>query len=75
MDETPSYGFGVWIGQEQAGAGFVLAEGYGGQFIVVVPGAQAVIVATTSWSGIGTQADTDYHQLYDLIATEILPAL
>jgi CubicO group peptidase (beta-lactamase class C family) len=53
----------------------VLAEGYGGQFIVVVPGAQAVIAATTNWSGLGTQADTDYNQLYELIATEILPAL
>ncbi len=74
-DETPGYGFGLWIGQQPSGAPFVLAEGYGGQFLVVAPDAGAVIVAATNWQGIGDQANSDYDQLYNIIVTQILPTL
>jgi CubicO group peptidase (beta-lactamase class C family) len=74
-DETPGYGFGLWIGQPPSGAPFVLAEGYGGQFIVVVPDARAVIVAATNWQGLGGQANDDYNQLYNIIVTQLLPGL
>ena len=69
-----SYGLGIWI-EPPSDAPVVLAEGYGGQFIVVVPAARAVIVATTRWEGLGAQATRDFDQLLDAIMTKLVPAL
>jgi CubicO group peptidase (beta-lactamase class C family) len=70
-----SYGFGMWIDHDPSGAPLALAEGYGGQFIVVAPVPHAVIVATTNWQGIGAQATKNYDQLRNVIITQIVPAL
>lgn len=71
-----SYGYGIWLEDGVADGPIALAEGYGGQFIVVVPAASAVIVATTNWQGRGAQATTrNFHALLALIVTKIVPAL
>jgi CubicO group peptidase (beta-lactamase class C family) len=75
-EDTPDYGFGEWIGSQPSGAPFLLSEGFGGQFIVVVPDRQAIIVATTNWQGVGADpVISDYNRLYAVILTQILPAL
>ena len=75
VDETPAYGYGIWIGQPPSGPAFSAAEGFGGQFIFVVPERRAVIVATTDWQGLGAQANTDYNQLYTVMLEDVLPAM
>jgi CubicO group peptidase (beta-lactamase class C family) len=72
---TPGYGFGLWNRAQGLGAPFLLAEGYGGQFIFAAPRREAVLVATTNWQGLGDQANDDYDQLFDIIVSQILPAL
>jgi len=72
---TPEYGFGIWLGDKPPIGSFALAEGFGGQFIAVVPSARAVVVATTNWQGLGAQAGTDFRQLYDVLVAKLLPAL
>lgn len=76
MDQTPSYGLGVWLGAPAFGKPFVLGEGFGGQFLIVEPAASAVIVATTDWQGLGADvADRDYDALYSVIVNQLLPSL
>ena len=74
-DGTPNYGFGIWLGDNPRTTAFALAEGFGGQFIAVVPERRAVVVATTNWQDLGDQADADYVALYHALVTRLLPAL
>jgi CubicO group peptidase (beta-lactamase class C family) len=75
-DQTPSYGLGVWLGEPAFGKPFVLGEGYGGQFVVIEPDANAVVVATTTWQGLDPQtANGDYDALYSVIVNQLLPSL
>jgi len=77
LDGTPSYGFGIWLGDREDTGRFALAEGFGGQFIAVVPAARAVVVATTRWMDLARdgQADSDFNALYNRLVTRVLPAL
>ena len=59
------YGYGWWI-REMAGYTTPYAWGYGGQFIVLVPALDLVVV-TTSSSFPGDQRRPHLRQLYDLI--------
>ena len=75
-DQTPSYGLGVWLGEPAFGKPFVLGEGDGGQFVVIEPDANAVVVATTTWQGLDTQtANGDHDALYSVIVNQLLPSL
>jgi CubicO group peptidase (beta-lactamase class C family) len=74
-DQTPGYGYGIWLAEPARGAEFLLAEGFGGQFIAIVPAAHAVVVATTRWEGVGPPVASNYTQLYDILANQIVPAL
>ena len=74
-DGTPQYGFGIWLGDKPSTGKFALAEGFGGQFIAVMPERRAVVVATTRWEDLGSQADADYVALYHVLVTRLLPAL
>jgi CubicO group peptidase (beta-lactamase class C family) len=67
------YGYYWWIG-EAAGQRFYFAMGHGGQFIVVVPSTQLVIVATCEWRGVGARAGAHWQAIADLIVHDILPA-
>lgn len=72
------YGYGIWVAHD-GGAPYALAEGYGGQFIVVVPRARAVIAITANWESFGTeaqfQAATTFNDLLKIIVDQFVPAL
>ena len=66
------YGYYWWLDQA---IDFYFATGYGGQFIVVVPEYEAVIVATCQWSGIGRDnANNQWIDVYELIIFQVIPA-
>jgi CubicO group peptidase (beta-lactamase class C family) len=68
------YGFGIWTEVDAGGAQFATAQGYGGQFIVVVPRARAVIVVTTNWYGV-MGVDRNFVHLLSILIKEFVPAL
>jgi len=73
---APGYGYGWWIGTSANGAAFAMAEGYGGQFIVVVPRSRAVVAVTAQWQGIGGTAAADqFARLIDVLDSQVLPSL
>jgi CubicO group peptidase (beta-lactamase class C family) len=69
------YGYLWWIGR-QAGQDFYLANGYGGQFIAVVPELNLVVVAQSDWRGKGWDlAGEQWYRVLGLIVNGILPAV
>ena len=71
----PEYGFLWWVG-EGGGRDFYFANGYGGQFIIVDPGLELVIVAQNSWRGLGwTLAGEQWYEVIQLLVEGILPAV
>lgn len=53
-----------------------MAEGYGGQLIVVVPRSRSVVVATARWQGVGeAAASSQLHELLDVLDRLVLPEL
>jgi CubicO group peptidase (beta-lactamase class C family) len=69
-----AYGYGWWTGQT-SGSDFAFANGYGGQFIVVVPRTRLVVTATNRWQGIGSAAaSAQWRTTLDLIMQRIVPA-
>jgi CubicO group peptidase (beta-lactamase class C family) len=69
----PSYGYFWWIGSSSS-HGYFFANGYGGQFIVVVPGLRLIVVATNIWSGVSTNtANQQWYNTLDVIINKILP--
>jgi len=70
----PGYGYGLWIGQNESG-NYAFANGWGGQFIVIIPKLNLVVTATNNWSDIATiNANQNWYQTIDLIMTQIVPA-
>jgi CubicO group peptidase (beta-lactamase class C family) len=68
----PEYGYCWWIGKRQS-HDYFFANGYGGQFIVVVPDIRLIVVATNKWSGVPTStADAQWYSTLDLIMNKIL---
>ncbi|HEY3381808.1 MAG TPA: serine hydrolase [Vicinamibacterales bacterium] len=68
------YGFGWWTGQT-AGSDFTFANGFGGQFIVVVPRVGLVVTATNRWQGVGSAvAAAQWMATLDIIMRRIVPA-
>jgi CubicO group peptidase (beta-lactamase class C family) len=71
----PEYGYSWWVGYGQ-GHAFYFANGYAGQFILVVPDLDLVIVATSSWSGLThSTAGTQWMGVMDVIVNRVLPAV
>ena len=66
------YGYGFWIGLRN-GQSFVLAQGYGGQFVFVDRDKDLVVAATSDWQGHAATADQTFNELYRVIAQRILP--
>ncbi len=67
------YGYGWWI-REMAGYSTPYAWGYGGQFIVLVPALDLVVV-TTSSTIPGDERRAHLRQLYDLIEYAVIAPL
>jgi CubicO group peptidase (beta-lactamase class C family) len=71
----PGYGYFWWVGADpRTGRSFYFAAGYGGQFIVNVPSANATIAATTEWNGVA-DAGPNYSLVLRTIVETILPGL
>jgi CubicO group peptidase (beta-lactamase class C family) len=68
------YGYCWWTGQNEKGS-YAFAMGWGGQFIVVVPNSNLIVVATNEWQGVTTSVAGDqWTRTINLIMTGILPA-
>jgi CubicO group peptidase (beta-lactamase class C family) len=70
----PGYGYLWW----QGGTGahdFYFATGYGGQFIVNVPGLRLTVVATCLWGYPRSQASQHWFEILDLIVDSVIPTM
>ncbi len=71
---APGYGYLWWIGNTQ-GHDYYFANGYGGQFIVVTPDINLIVVATNRWSGLpSTTANQQWYTTLDHIINTIIPS-
>ena len=68
-----SYGFLWWVVPE-AVEPLYFAWGFGGQYVVIVPAMNLVIVTTTNWPGMGAEAGAYERQTMDLLVDYIIPA-
>jgi len=69
------YGFLWWVGGG-AGRDFYFANGYGGQFILVDPDLDLVVVAQSNWRGKGwDEAGAQWYRVLTLVAEGLLPAV
>jgi CubicO group peptidase (beta-lactamase class C family) len=67
------YGYYWWIGSIHS-HDYFFANGYGGQFIVVVPDIRLIVVATNIWSGVsGATANAQWYSTLDIIMNKIIP--
>jgi CubicO group peptidase (beta-lactamase class C family) len=74
MNYASGYGYAWWTGTGPKG-NYFFANGYGGQFIVVVPNLNLVVVATNKWSGVASSvADQQWLATINLIMSDILSA-
>ncbi|MCX6227436.1 MAG: serine hydrolase [Bacteroidia bacterium] len=66
------YGYCLWTGGIENHS-YAFANGFGGQFIVVVPDLNLVVVATNQWSGVAsTIANEQWYRTLDIIITRII---
>jgi CubicO group peptidase (beta-lactamase class C family) len=68
------YGDLWWLGSA-AGHDFVLARGYGGQLVYIVPDLDLVVVTTATWQGLGGGAEAQAAAIAGLIVSGILPSV
>ncbi len=68
-----NYGYFWWLGKAH-GREFILALGYGGQFILVCRELNLVVAATCNFRGVSEhQANQNWSDIYDIIINRILP--
>jgi len=67
-----NYSYLWWVG-EYRDHSFYFANGYGGQFIVVVPDFKLVVVATANWRYSDQEAGQYWYQIIQTIMDDILP--
>jgi CubicO group peptidase (beta-lactamase class C family) len=72
----PEYGYLWWVGHGQ-GRDFYFANGYAGQFILVAPGLDLVVVTTSSWRGLGSwdEAGAQWSGVIDVVVNGVLPSV
>jgi CubicO group peptidase (beta-lactamase class C family) len=71
--DIESYGYGWWIGSYEEHK-FILANGWGGQFILIFPDSGLIIIATNEWKNInGNTANYQWLKTMNLIRRKILP--
>lgn len=68
------YGYLWWV-YDKGGHPYYFANGYGGQFIVVVPNLELVVVATNKWRGVDNKTSENWYRTITLIIEEIIPAV
>lgn len=68
-----SYGLLWWVVPEAAEP-LYFAWGFGGQYVVVVPGMKMVMVTTSDWRGAGAEARQYEQRAMDLLVDYIIPA-
>ena len=69
----PGYGYCWWIGKNSKGS-HAFANGWGGQFIVVVPDLNLVVSASNNWSGVPmNDANNNWYNTIRLIMESIVP--
>lgn len=72
---TPWYGYGWWVGRTRAGDAFALANGWGGQFIAVVPARQLVVTTAARTTGLtGVAAMAQWDRVFDIVYSRVIPA-
>jgi CubicO group peptidase (beta-lactamase class C family) len=72
---APTYGYAWWVGQTLAGDAFSLANGWGGQFICVVPAKGLVVTSACRTSGVGSSvAMSQWQRVFNIIQQQIIPA-
>lgn len=74
MPFSQNYGYYLWLGSAH-GYDYYFANGYGGQFIVVVPELELVVTATCEWRYMGDQAGVNWNTIMDVIVNTIIPAV
>ncbi len=68
------YGYGWWTGQV-SGSDVILAHGWAGQFIVVVPRLRLVVTAADRWQGLSNStANAQWLGVADIIMQHVVPA-
>lgn len=69
------YGYFWWTGSKD-GHDYYFANGYGGQFIVVIPDLDVVIVALNQWIGMSrTQCGINWNNTMDIIVNEVVQTI
>ena len=66
--EKASYGFMGWIASV-GGRGAFYARGYGGQYLMVIPQADLVVLCTSDWK------QPEYPQRFRLVEDFLAPAI
>lgn len=67
----PDYGYLWWINHD-LDYDLFFANGYGGQFIIVVPVQNLVLVATSEFKGLGNEAGQQWYNVISLLINDIL---
>ena len=74
MPFAQRYGYYWWIGSLNS-HDYFFANGWGGQFIIIVPELELVVVATNRWSGLSDSiAQQQWYDTVSLIMNEIIAA-
>jgi len=69
------YGYLWWLG-ESGGANYVLANGYGGQFILIERDLDLVVVASSGWQGLSAvESGQQWNAVLDLVVSDVLGAV
>jgi CubicO group peptidase (beta-lactamase class C family) len=68
------YGDLIWLGRVRGNDAYV-CEGYGGQVVLIVPSLDLVVVATTTWRYLGSDAQPQAAAVIDLIMDQVIPAV
>lgn len=69
----PGYSYCWWTGQNNTGS-YIFANGYGGQFIFIVPSKNLVIVTQNNWSGISTNiTSSQWIRTIEIITNDVMP--
>ncbi len=72
--ENYNYGYLWWLGQI-GGQNMFMGYGYGGQFVVVFPGLNLIIVSTAKNQVTSEVSNNQEWAIFNLISTYILPAV